>query len=103
MAKRIHAGVVRGDSFTLFIDDIPVTAFEGETLATCLILSGKVGCSTDREGNRRGPFCNMGVCYDCLVAVTDDSGSDQVHRVRACLTPARPGQRISTCGSGQPE
>jgi hypothetical protein len=48
--------------------------------------------SRDSFGRLRTPFCNMGVCFDCLVEVQDvPNGSS---RVRACLTPVRAGMRV---------
>ena len=38
----------------------------------------------------RGPYCLMGVCFDCLVAI-DGVGSRQ-----ACLVRVREGMRIET-------
>ena len=35
----------------------------------------------------------MGVCFECLVA---DLARPDINWVRACLTPARDGQRIAT-------
>jgi predicted molibdopterin-dependent oxidoreductase YjgC len=42
-------------------------------------------------GAPRGVFCNMGVCYECLVRV------DGV-LVRACTTPVRPGMVVEPGG-----
>jgi hypothetical protein len=43
-------------------------------------------------GRRRSPYCNMGVCFDCLVEVEDDG---RVLRTRACLTVVRAGLRVT--------
>ncbi len=45
--------------------------------------------SRDSFGRLRTPFCNMGVCFDCMVEVEDAPS-----RVRACLTPVRAGMRV---------
>jgi hypothetical protein len=37
-------------------------------------------------------YCNMGICFDCLVEI-EHAGRSQ--RVRACLTAVRAGLRIT--------
>ena len=36
----------------------------------------------------RGPFCMMGVCFDCLVEI------DGVPNVQGCMTPVREGMQV---------
>jgi aerobic-type carbon monoxide dehydrogenase small subunit (CoxS/CutS family) len=73
------------------VDGHPVSCEPGQTIAAALIGSGQTGWRTTRRaGERRGLFCGIGVCFDCLVAV---NGSPPV---RACLIAARPGDRVST-------
>jgi len=76
---------------TLTIDDEPVQAFAGETVATVLLALGRRAFRyTDRFHAPRGLFCGMGVCFDCLVTV------DGQPNVRACMTPVRAGMVIET-------
>jgi predicted molibdopterin-dependent oxidoreductase YjgC len=42
------------------------------------------------EGRARGPYCMMGVCFDCLVVV-DGVGSRQ-----GCMTRVRDGMVVET-------
>lgn len=42
------------------------------------------------RGAPRGVFCNMGVCFDCLVTIDGRSN------VRACMTTVADGMRIGT-------
>jgi thioredoxin reductase len=60
----------------------------GETIAAALLAAGEVAMRRTRTGERRGPFCGMGVCGECLVAV----GGRQL---RACLEKAEPGQDVT--------
>jgi hypothetical protein len=46
--------------------------------------------TTPVTGAPRGPFCMMGVCFECLVTI-DGRGSQQ-----ACLVIVAPGMRIDT-------
>lgn len=96
MSKRITENVVRPAAIRIFVNGTAVTSYEGETLATALIASGTLIMSRDASGRPRSPFCNMGVCFDCLVTVEEPVGSQAPPvRVRACLTAVRPGLRIT--------
>jgi predicted molibdopterin-dependent oxidoreductase YjgC len=82
--------IERGAAIRLTIDGREVSAYAGETLATVLLLNGVVAFHRTKRGRPRAPFCNMGVCMECLVHV-EDAG-----RVRACMTPVRDGMRVTT-------
>jgi len=41
------------------------------------------------SGSERGPYCLMGVCFDCLVEI------DGVANRQGCMIEVRPGMRIS--------
>lgn len=43
---------------------------------------------TPAEGRERGPYCMMGVCFDCLAEI------DGVANQQACLIEVRPGMKI---------
>jgi D-hydroxyproline dehydrogenase subunit alpha len=77
------------------VDDRPVQCRAGETIAAALIDAGIDTWRTTRRGKtRRGLFCGIGVCFDCLVTVNGD------RPVRACLATVRPGDRIDTTAGG---
>jgi D-hydroxyproline dehydrogenase subunit gamma len=96
MSVRITKDVARPQPVTINVNGRDVSAYEGESLATALIAADILMMSLDApraDRNRmRTPYCNMGVCFDCLVDVEDGGGQT---RVRACLTPVRAGLRIS--------
>lgn len=76
-------------SFT--IDGTAAQGFEGESVAAALLGNGRAACrSSAVSGSPRGPFCMMGVCFDCLVTI-DGVGSRQ-----GCLVPLREGMAIET-------
>lgn len=59
------------------------------TVAAALLESGELACrTTPVSGAPRGPFCMMGVCFDCLVEV------DGVPNVQACMTRVCDGMRV---------
>lgn len=82
--------VSRGKEVTLLIDAKEVTAFEGESVASVMMLEDKVAMRTTTTGQPRGVFCGMGVCFDCLVIV------DDVPNTRACMTWVRDGMKVQT-------
>jgi predicted molibdopterin-dependent oxidoreductase YjgC len=81
----------KGDSFTVRVDGIELTAYAGDTVAAALVRAGRVSWRRTRLGDRpRGLFCGIGACQDCLVTVDGTAG------VRACLAPVAPGTAVST-------
>ena len=69
-----------------------VVAREGDTVAMALWAAGDaVLRRSSRDGAARGVFCNMGICYECLVVVDGVT-------VRGCMTVVRPGMRVERGG-----
>src|SRR5882672_12626237 len=77
------AGVVR-----IRFDGSELLALPGETIAAALAAAGITAVRTARSGAPRGPFCGMGVCFDCLVTV--DGRPNQ----RSCLTKVEAGMDV---------
>lgn len=68
---------------------IPFVA--GQSVGAALTVAGvRSWRSTRVAGKRRGLFCGIGVCFDCLVV------ADGEPNVRACLLPARSGMQVAT-------
>ncbi len=81
---------------TIHVDGQSVRAAAGDTVSAALLLSGTlVFRRTARLGVERGPYCGMGVCFDCLVTI------DGAPNRQACLTMVAEGMRIET-GAGLP-
>jgi predicted molibdopterin-dependent oxidoreductase YjgC len=87
----------RGAAFEIFVDGRAVTAVPGESIAAALLAAGRLSFRNGPANLSipRGVFCGMGACYGCLVTV------DGVRNVRACCTPARPGQQVELNGHEQ--
>ena len=64
-------------------------AIEGETVAAALTAAGITALRHTRNGDPRGVFCGMGVCFECLVTVDGRPGQ------RACMTPLRDGMQVT--------
>ncbi len=89
----------RGAALTIWIDDQPVVAYAGETLATVLLAAGRRALyrpGADHPMRARGLYCGMGVCFECLVWVAPATAPGALRSVRACLTPAEDGMRVHT-------
>lgn len=84
-------GVERsGATIDVFCDGERLSAIEGESIAATLTAHGVRKFCQSREGDDRGMFCGMGVCFDCRVAVDGRAGQ------RACLTTVQQGMMIET-------
>ena len=61
----------------------------GESVAAALLASGRIVTrTTPVSGARRGPFCMMGVCFDCLMEI------DGVANRQACTVPVSDGLKV---------
>jgi predicted molibdopterin-dependent oxidoreductase YjgC len=68
--------------------EIPAT--EGETVAAALLAAGITHTrDTHVHHQPRGPFCLMGICFDCLVEI------DGAPNRQACMTIVRDGMVIT--------
>lgn len=71
------------------LDGEPIQAAVGETVAVALLATGRNFLrTTSRMAEPRGVFCNMGVCFDCLIEV-DGRGN-----MRACQTIVQEGMKV---------
>ena len=90
MFKRL-AEIERETIFTIQVDGETVTAYEGETIVTVLLAIGKLAMrKTHQKRAKRGYYCGMGICHECLVELEDGT------KVRACQTLAEPWMKINT-------
>ncbi|MEU3167379.1 (2Fe-2S)-binding protein [Streptosporangium sp. NPDC006930] len=80
--------------FEISVDGAPVPVIPGQSVGAAMHGAGIRSWRTTRFGGRaRGLFCGIGVCFDCLVTVNGTPS------LRACLTEALPGDRVTTGGS----
>ena len=87
MFKRLPDTVERGVG--IVVEGVPVVAREGDSVAAALLASGLLACRTTVvSGAARGPYCMMGVCFDCLVTI------DGVGNRQGCLVPIAEGMQI---------
>ena len=75
---------------TLWVNDIPIQAQSGWTLAAALLANGFTTTRTTAiDQQPRGPFCMMGVCFECRVTV------DNQTNVQSCMTLVRAGMKVT--------
>jgi D-hydroxyproline dehydrogenase subunit gamma len=71
----------RGAKIQIRINGRSHTAYEGESVHAALLAAGyRVLRTTAKEGQPRGFFCGMGICYECLVTING------IPNKRACMT-----------------
>lgn len=88
MFQHALAGLAGRTTLTVQVSGVEVPAWEGETVASVMLRAPSVQRRTPVNHSPRAPYCQMGVCFDCLVVV------DGVSSVQGCLVPVRQGMRI---------
>ena len=79
------------DQVTFTFDGIRITASAGDSVAAALLAAGIRACrTTPVSGAPRGPYCMMGVCFECLVRI------DGVGNRQGCLVPVQEGMTVET-------
>lgn len=87
MFKRIFAPPPPTISVT--VEGKTVLVATGDSVAAAVLAAGFDHTRTSPvSGCRRGPYCMMGVCFECLVEI------DGIPNRQACMTPVREGMRI---------
>jgi D-hydroxyproline dehydrogenase subunit gamma len=81
----------RGAELTILLDGVPTRARAGDSVAAAMLAAGHVACrTTPISASPRGPYCLMGVCFECLVTI------DGVGNRQGCMTAVREGMRVET-------
>ncbi|HEX6560248.1 MAG TPA: (2Fe-2S)-binding protein [Longimicrobiales bacterium] len=65
---------------------------DNATVAAVLVNAGIWSFRVSVTGQKRGPLCGMGVCYECRVRI------DGVPHRRACMRVVEPGMEVVTDG-----
>jgi len=78
------------ETITLSVDGRSVTVPEGSVVSTAVFLSGAVAFRLSVTGQRRGPLCGMGICFECRVTI-----NGQQH-ARSCQILCRDSMDVRT-------
>lgn len=88
MTARADVGII-----SILVDGRPIPAIDGMTLTAVLVRADmwrtRVHLVT---GEARGPFCGMGICFECELSVDGRAG------MRACLVRVAHGMQVTTDG-----
>ena len=89
MFRQLEVGSGWGRLVTIEFRGRPLNAIQGESVAAALLKAGITDFrETPRSRTKRGPFCLMGACFDCLVVI------DGVGNQQACTTLVRAGMKV---------
>ncbi len=82
---------IQTNPVSIWVDGKEIQAHAGESLHSALCLAGVLELSGRQNlDHKRGVFCGMGVCFECLVTI------DGVPNQQACMTPVRAGMKVET-------
>ncbi|CAG36976.1 (2Fe-2S)-binding protein [Desulfotalea psychrophila] len=82
------------EKITIYFEGKPVTVDAGVTVAVAVLEhshshnEGNYTSINPVSGERRGPNCLMGVCFECMVTI------DGVPNQQSCLIVARDGMKV---------
>jgi sarcosine oxidase subunit alpha len=84
------ASIDRREAIHIRVNGREIAATPGETVLAALTAAGyKVLKKSNVRGEDRGPFCGMGVCYECLVTI------DGVPKRRSCMVEVAENMEIA--------
>ena len=87
MFRRVHGA--DEDGLFVYVDGMKVGAQKGESVAAVMMRQQDIHTrSSPVSGQKRAPYCMMGVCFDCLAVV------DGVPSTQTCLVQVAEGMRI---------
>ena len=78
------------NSISINFNGVTYRGFKGQSIAALLFSCGIRGLRNCKNGEERGVFCGMGVCYDCTVSINGINGK------RACIEPAIDGLDVKS-------
>lgn len=86
----MFARTTEGEAVTITFDGAAIEARVGDSVAAALLAAGVAHFrDTPVSGAARGPWCMMGACFDCLVAIDGEPAR------QACMVMVRAGMRVS--------
>jgi sarcosine oxidase subunit alpha len=77
---------------TISVDGHTLRVEEGTTVAAAMIGGGLLAFHDSVTGERRGPVCGMGTCYECRIVI------DGIAHQRACTRVVTQGMVVRTHG-----
>lgn len=85
------------EPIVISVDDTSVQGVSGQTIAGVLLASDRLSWrATSARGAKRGLFCGIGVCFDCIAEVNGERD------VRLCQRRATDGDSVRTQHDAMP-
>ena len=79
----------RSDAILVEVEGRSVLVPRGASAAAAALIAGLPSTRTSpATGEARAPYCMMGVCFECLLIIDDESSQ------QGCMITVRPGMRI---------
>jgi len=78
------------ETITVTINGRPISVPAGTIVVVALALAGELRFRRSIAGHLRGPFCGMGVCFECCVTI------DGRPHCRSCQTLCAEGMEVRT-------
>jgi sarcosine oxidase subunit alpha len=78
------------DAVTLWVNEAEIQVPAGITVAAAVLMTGQSAFRTSVSGEKRGPLCGMGICFECRLTI------DDLEHCRSCQIVCRDGMRIRT-------
>jgi len=89
MAQAVRLNQTPDTEIQIQFEGETITALATDSVAAALIASGiRSFRNTPVESSPRGPYCLMGVCFDCLVEI--DGAPNQ----QACMITVKPAMTV---------
>ena len=77
------------EQITLTVNGTSIAVPVGATVAVAIVLAG-AACRKSVSGERRGPLCGMGICFECRAVVNGQS------HCRSCQVVCQSGMEVKT-------
>ena len=87
MLKRLHK---QQDLLTIEFEGTPLKVSAGETVAAAILAAGGEYTRTTAISEvHRAPYCQMGICFECLMEI------DGVPNSQACMVEVKDGMKVN--------
>ncbi len=90
MFKSVHEKPGKASDMTVLVNGVEIGAWNGETVASVLLRAPGGGRGSTVSRTPRLPYCQMGVCFECLVTIDGNAS------MQGCLVPVAPGMKIES-------
>jgi D-hydroxyproline dehydrogenase subunit gamma len=77
------------EDIQVHVNDAALSVPQGSTVAVAIAIAG-VACRTSVSGEKRGPLCGMGICFECRATVNGTP------HTRTCQLLCEPAMDIRT-------